>query len=120
MPLIGGRNSIHRQQSRGRPSWSKLIRHESFADRDESPNRSSFDPMSGSSTSDVYISHVAPSSGAVGGNSNKPSNGIKRGFLWDTISPKAEQPVDGASLTKEGMMMLLPMNDLIPLFRNKT
>ncbi|KAK1365497.1 Protein-serine/threonine phosphatase [Heracleum sosnowskyi] len=51
---------------------------------------------------DVYISHVAPSSGAVGGNSNKPSNGIERGFLWDTISPEAEQPVDGAPLTKEG------------------
>lgn len=50
---------------------------------------------------DKYISHVAPSSRAVDRASNKPSNGVERGFLWDTVSPESEQMLNGASLTKE-------------------
>lgn len=50
---------------------------------------------------DKYISHVAPSSRAVDRTLNKLSNGVERGFLWDTISPESEQLVNGASLTKE-------------------
>lgn len=50
---------------------------------------------------DKYISHVAPSSRAVDRTSVKLSNGVERGFLWDTVSPEPEQLVNGASLTKE-------------------
>ncbi|KAK1377434.1 Protein-serine/threonine phosphatase [Heracleum sosnowskyi] len=50
---------------------------------------------------DKYISHVAPSSRAVDRTSNKLSNGVERGFLWDTVSPESEQLVNGASLAKE-------------------
>ncbi|WOH10979.1 hypothetical protein DCAR_0830456 [Daucus carota subsp. sativus] len=53
------------------------------------------------SLADKYISHVAPSSRAVDRASNKPSNGVERGFLWDTVSPESEQMLNGASLTKE-------------------
>ncbi|KAK1395569.1 hypothetical protein POM88_005432 [Heracleum sosnowskyi] len=50
MSLIDDRNSIHPQKSRVKLSRNKQMRNESLGHRDESPNRSSFNPRSGSST----------------------------------------------------------------------